>query len=38
MAKRIEYDIEYVRRWSLAFDLKIIALTALHITHDEHAY
>ena len=27
MRRRIDYDLEYVRNWSLAFDLKIIALT-----------
>jgi len=27
MEKRIEYDLEYLRQWSLFLDLKIIALT-----------
>jgi len=27
LRRRIDYDLEYVRNWSLAFDLKIIALT-----------
>ena len=27
MRRRLEFDLEYVRNWSLAFDLKIIALT-----------
>ena len=27
MRRRLEFDLEYVRNWSLALDLKIIALT-----------
>ena len=27
MEKRIEYDLEYIREWSIWFDLKIIFLT-----------
>jgi putative colanic acid biosysnthesis UDP-glucose lipid carrier transferase len=38
MAKRIEFDIEYVRRWSLFFDLKIIFLTVFRVLKDRHAY
>ncbi|HET9650611.1 MAG TPA: hypothetical protein VFP36_00395 [Usitatibacter sp.] len=30
MRLRVEQDIEYINRWSLALDLKIIALTILH--------
>ncbi len=35
--KRLEYDIDYARRWSLLFDLKIILLTLLHL-RDPNAY
>ena len=31
LEKRIEYDIEYIERWSLWLDLKIIALTVVRI-------
>ena len=27
MEKRIEFDLEYLRRWSVLFDLKIVVLT-----------
>ena len=27
MEKRIEYDLEYIRRWGVVFDLKIIVMT-----------
>jgi putative colanic acid biosysnthesis UDP-glucose lipid carrier transferase len=38
MEKRVEYDLEYLRRWSLGFDLKIISLTVLRGFKDSHAY
>jgi len=38
MAKRIEYDIEYLRNWSLTLDLKIIARTAGLTWFDRKAY
>jgi putative colanic acid biosynthesis UDP-glucose lipid carrier transferase len=28
MAKRLQYDLEYIQNWSLLLDLKIIAWTA----------
>jgi Undecaprenyl-phosphate glucose phosphotransferase len=38
LEKRIEYDLQYIERWSLAFDLKIIALTMLRIVFERNAY
>jgi Undecaprenyl-phosphate glucose phosphotransferase len=36
--KRIEYDLYYVRHWTLAFDLLIVALTFLRGFTDKNAY
>ncbi|WP_326533336.1 undecaprenyl-phosphate glucose phosphotransferase [Pseudorhodoferax sp.] len=38
MAKRIEYDLEYLRNWSLAFDLWIMVKTAMVVFNDKKAY
>jgi len=38
MEKRVEYDLDYLRRWSLWLDLKIILLTILRGFKDSHAY
>lgn len=38
MRARIECDLEYLRRWSLWLDLKILGLTALRIFNDSKAY
>lgn len=38
MEKRIEYDLEYLRNWSLGFDLWIIAKTVLVVLNDKKAY
>jgi len=38
MEKRVEYDLDYLRRWSLWFDLKIIWLTIFRSLTDSHAY
>jgi Undecaprenyl-phosphate glucose phosphotransferase len=38
LEKRIEYDLEYIERWSLGLDLKIIALTVIRILFDRNAY
>ncbi|MFZ5448744.1 MAG: undecaprenyl-phosphate glucose phosphotransferase [Thermodesulfobacteriota bacterium] len=38
MEKRVEYDLDYLRRWSLWFDLKIIVLTVFRGFKDRHAY
>ena len=33
----LDYDMEYARRWSLIFDLKILALTLVRF-RDPNAY
>jgi putative colanic acid biosynthesis UDP-glucose lipid carrier transferase len=38
MKTRVEYDLEYLRNWSLALDLKIIAATIRVVFFDRHAY
>jgi Undecaprenyl-phosphate glucose phosphotransferase len=38
LEKRIQYDIEYIERWSLWLDLKIIALTVARVLVDRNAY
>ncbi len=36
--KRIEYDLDYIQRWSLAFDLKILLLTLVYGFRGRNAY
>jgi exopolysaccharide biosynthesis polyprenyl glycosylphosphotransferase len=36
--KRIEYDLYYIERWSLGFDLKILALTIWTALRPRNAY
>lgn len=38
MKARVESDLEYLRRWSLALDLKILALTVWRLFNDRKAY
>ena len=38
MDKRIQYDLEYIKRWSVLFDLKIIFLTFWTIIKPVNAY
>jgi putative colanic acid biosynthesis UDP-glucose lipid carrier transferase len=38
MEQRVNYDLEYLRRWSPALDLQILALTALRVFRDQRAY
>lgn len=38
MARRVEYDLEYLRNWSVGMDLLIIARTAKLMFFDRNAY
>ena len=38
IAKRTEYDLYYLRNWSLTFDLQIMAMTLLRIFNSKNAY
>lgn len=38
MRDRIEYDLDYLRNWSLMLDIKIIFKTAFRVFRDQHAY
>ncbi len=38
MARRIDYDLEYLRTWSLWLDVRILFRTFLLVLRDSHAY
>jgi putative colanic acid biosynthesis UDP-glucose lipid carrier transferase len=38
MHVRVQYDLDYLKNWSLGLDLKIIARTAWIVLHDRNAY
>ncbi|MGH7731623.1 MAG: undecaprenyl-phosphate glucose phosphotransferase [Candidatus Eiseniibacteriota bacterium] len=38
LERRIEYDLYYIEHWSLAFDLRILALTFVRVFRDASAY
>ncbi|HEY9847420.1 MAG TPA: exopolysaccharide biosynthesis polyprenyl glycosylphosphotransferase, partial [Candidatus Caenarcaniphilales bacterium] len=38
MQKRVEYDLQYLKNWSLGLDLQIIFKTALVFFHNRNAY
>jgi lipopolysaccharide/colanic/teichoic acid biosynthesis glycosyltransferase len=38
IAKRVEYDLYYLRNWSLTFDLQIMTMTLLRMFHSKNAY
>jgi exopolysaccharide biosynthesis polyprenyl glycosylphosphotransferase len=38
IAKRVEYDLYYVRHWTMTFDLLIVALTLVRSFTDKNAY
>ena len=38
MERRVEFDLDYLRHWSIWLDIKIIALTALTLLKQDNAY
>jgi putative colanic acid biosynthesis UDP-glucose lipid carrier transferase len=38
MQKRVEFDMEYIHRWNLWLDIKIIFVTAFKTLYDKNAY
>jgi Undecaprenyl-phosphate glucose phosphotransferase len=38
IAKRVEYDLYYLRNWSLTFDLQIITMTVFRLFSSKNAY
>ncbi|HVC31075.1 MAG TPA: undecaprenyl-phosphate glucose phosphotransferase [Steroidobacteraceae bacterium] len=38
MQARVNYDLEYLRKWTPLLDLKILLLTAVRVLRDEKAY
>jgi putative colanic acid biosynthesis UDP-glucose lipid carrier transferase len=38
MQKRVEFDLDYLRQWSIWLDLKILIRTAVAVTRDPNAY
>lgn len=38
MKKRIQYDLDYIRRWSLWLDFRIIVMTAVTVLGQKNAY
>jgi polysaccharide biosynthesis protein PslA len=38
LQQRVELDLYYIDHWSLAFDVKILLLTGLHLMHSKNAF
>jgi polysaccharide biosynthesis protein PslA len=38
LRRRVAYDLEYIQRWSIRFDLKIMVLTVLREIMSKHAF
>lgn len=38
MERRVDFDLEYIRNWSIWFDLRIICLTIFHVLFNRDVY
>jgi Undecaprenyl-phosphate glucose phosphotransferase len=38
LRRRVTYDLEYIQKWSLRFDLRIISMTVLREVFSKHAF
>lgn len=38
MEARVRYDLEYLRKWSILLDIRILATTAIRLFQDKNAY
>jgi putative colanic acid biosynthesis UDP-glucose lipid carrier transferase len=38
LRERIQYDLYYIENWSIWLDLRILALTAMHLVRSRHAH
>ena len=38
ITQRVEYDLYYLRNWSLTFDLEMVTLTCLRLFHSKNAH
>jgi putative colanic acid biosynthesis UDP-glucose lipid carrier transferase len=38
MNKRVSYDLDYIKNWSILLDIKILLLTVFSVIKDENAY
>jgi putative colanic acid biosynthesis UDP-glucose lipid carrier transferase len=38
MAQRVQFDLDYLRHWSLGLDLRILLRTAYIVLRDRNAY
>ena len=38
LRRRVTYDLEYIQKWSVWFDLRIISMTVLREVFSKHAF
>jgi lipopolysaccharide/colanic/teichoic acid biosynthesis glycosyltransferase len=38
LRRRVTYDLEFIQKWSLRFDLRIISMTVLREVFSKHAF